>query len=261
MGSYSSIPVDKIDASGLISLHAGALPNWAGMIALFFGNAMALDFMERVFAAKSPQTARNGCYYAGVMTLIIGASATILGIASITSVPNAADPRMVLPTSGVSTLPYWMGMMVFIGVLGASMSTANGAMLVISVVSAGTFSSAIRKVEITDSKMLTLSRVFAIPTAAAAMVFAWVRPEPGILLVVAFRHRRLPGVWFLCLPASTGRRRTPGSHCLDRRRHRCAPHCALRDARRLVGSRHADSARLERHYILCSLPRPPAGAC
>jgi solute:Na+ symporter, SSS family len=182
----SSIPVDKIDASGLISLHAGALPNWAGMIALFFGNAMALDFMERVFAAKSPQTARNGCYYAGAVTLIIGVSATILGIASVTSVPNAADPRMVLPTLGVNTLPYWMGMMVFIGVLGASMSTANGAMLVISVVLARDVFQRYRKVEITDSKMLTLSRVFAIPTAAAAMIFAWVRPEPGILLVVAF---------------------------------------------------------------------------
>ena len=32
----------------------GALTNWAGMIALAFGNAMALDFMERVFAAKCP---------------------------------------------------------------------------------------------------------------------------------------------------------------------------------------------------------------
>jgi Na+/pantothenate symporter len=43
-----------------------------------------------------------------------------------------------------------------------------------------------RKIEITDSKMLMLSRVLGIPTAAAAMIFAWARPEPGILLVVAF---------------------------------------------------------------------------
>jgi len=182
----SSVPVDKVDASGLTSLAAGALPNWAGMIALFFGNAMALDFMERVFAAKSPDTARRGCYYAGTVTLLIGACATILGIASITSVPAAGDARMVLPMLGVNILPYWMGMMVFIGVLGASMSTANGAMLVISVVMARNIFQRYRKIEITDSKMLLLSRVFAIPTAAAAMIFAWVRPEPGILLVVAF---------------------------------------------------------------------------
>jgi SSS family solute:Na+ symporter len=182
----TSVSPDKIDATGLINFQAGALPNWAGMVALFFGNAMALDFMERVFAAKSPSTARRGCYYAGLVTLIIGACATVLGIASITSMPNAADPRMVLPQMGVNILPYWMGMLVFIGVLGASMSTANGAMLVIAVVLARNVVQRHRKLEITDSKMLMLSRAFAIPTAAAAMLFAWVRPEPGILLVVAF---------------------------------------------------------------------------
>ena len=104
------------------------------MIALAFGNAMALDFMERVFAAKSPDTARRACYYAGALTLVIGFSATLLGVAAISSVQNANDPRMVLPILGVTVLPYWMGVFVFIGVLGASMSTANGAMLVISVV-------------------------------------------------------------------------------------------------------------------------------
>jgi Na+/proline symporter len=182
----TSVPVERIDASGLIRLDAGALANWAGLIALFFGNAMALDFMERVFAAKSPETARRGCYYAGVVTLLIGACATVLGVASIASVADASDPRMVLPTLGVSFLPYWMGMMVFIGVLGASMSTANGGMLVISVVLARNVFQRYQRMEITDSRMLMLSRAFAIPTALAAMIFAWVRPEPGILLIVAF---------------------------------------------------------------------------
>lgn len=185
-GLVTSIPADKIDLSGLVSLKAGALPNWAGMIALFLGNAMALDFMERVFAAKNPETARNGCYYAGAITLLIGACATVLGVASISAVPAVSDSRMVLPALGVGVLPYWMGMMVFIGVLGASMSTANGAMLVISVVMARNIFQRYQKVEITDSRMLSLSRVFAIPTAAAAAAFAWWRPEPGILLVVAF---------------------------------------------------------------------------
>ena len=35
---FTTIPADKINASGLISLQAGALTNWAGMIALFLGN-------------------------------------------------------------------------------------------------------------------------------------------------------------------------------------------------------------------------------
>jgi solute:Na+ symporter, SSS family len=182
----SAVPAEKIDFSGLISLQAGALPNWAGMIALAVGNAMALDFMERVFAAKSPSTARNGCYYAGALTLVIGACATIMGLASISAVPAASDPRMVLPTLGLTQLPYWLGVMVFIGVLGASMSTANGAMLVISVVLARNIFQRYNSTEVSDSKMLFLSRALALPTAAAAAIFAWIRPEPGILLILAF---------------------------------------------------------------------------
>jgi solute:Na+ symporter, SSS family len=182
----AAIPADKLDFSGIANLHNGALTNWAGMIALAFGNAMALDFMERVFAAKSPETARRACYYAGGLTLVIGACATLLGLAAISTVQNVTDPRMVLPTFGVNHLPYWMGVMIFIGVLGASMSTANGAMLVISVVLARNVFERWSRQTHEDSFMLTLSRVMALPTAAAAALVAWIRPEPGILLVVAF---------------------------------------------------------------------------
>jgi SSS family solute:Na+ symporter len=182
----ASVPVDRIDMSGLINPQAGALVNWSGMIALAFGNAMALDFMERVFAAKSPEVARNGCYYASVLCLVIGASATLLGLSGILTVHNVGDSRMVLPTLASTQLPFWLGVMVFIGVLGASMSTANGAMLVISVVLARSVFQRWSKREHEDSFMLLLSRVMAIPTAAAGAIIAYIRPEPGILLVIAF---------------------------------------------------------------------------
>jgi len=182
----SAVPVEKLDMTAITQLNAGALPNWAAMISLALGNAMALDFMERVFAAKSPETARNGCYYAGALTIVIGSCASILGLAGISLVPTIADPRMVLPTMGVTVLPYWMGMMVFIGVLGASMSTANGAMLVISVVLARNLIQRWLKPNFDDSGMLSLSRYMAIPTAIAAGFAAYIWPEPGILLVVAF---------------------------------------------------------------------------
>ena len=182
----AGVPAAKLDLSGILSTKAGALPNWAGMISLAFGNAMALDFMERVFAAKSPETARRACYYAGTLTLVIGGCATIIGLASISGLQTIADPRMVLPAFGIAHLPYWMAVMVFIGVLGASMSTANGAMLVISVVLSRNVFQRWRDREMSDSHMLALSRWMAIPTAAAGALVAWLRPEPGILLVIAF---------------------------------------------------------------------------
>jgi len=182
----SAIPKARVDFSALTSLPAGALPNWANLISLSIGNCMALDFMERVFAAKSPKVAKMACYYAAGVSLLIGLCASIFGLASYTLVKEIADPRMVLPQIAAETLPYWLGVLVFVGVLGASMSTANGAMLVMSVVLARNVIQRWRKDEINDSTMLLLSRVLAIPTAIAAGTLAILRPEPGILLVVAF---------------------------------------------------------------------------
>jgi Na+/proline symporter len=185
-GMVAAVPAATVDMSSLASLQSGALVNWAGMLALAFGNCMALDFMERVFAARDGRTARRGCYYSATMTLVIGSCAAIIALAGVASVQGAADPRMVLPTMASQVLPYWMGVMVVIGVLGASMSTANGAILVISVVLARNVIDRWRQGGLDDSKMLSLSRWMAIPAATAAGILAYVRPEPGILLIVAF---------------------------------------------------------------------------
>jgi Na+/proline symporter len=117
--------------------------------------------------------------------MVIGCSVALLGLAGIASV-TTSDPRMVLPTLSIEVLPYWIGVMVFVGVLGASMSTANGAVLVISVVLARNVIQRWRPTIVEDSKMLRLSRLMALPTAAAAGLVAYLRPEPGILLIVAF---------------------------------------------------------------------------
>ena len=182
----TAVPAERLSLDGLASLQGGALVNWAGMISLALGNAMALDFMERVFAAKSPETARRSCYYASAMTLVIGGCATLLGLAAISSIGKVDDPRMVLPLFAASHVPYWMGAMVFVGVLGASMSTANGAILVISIVLARNVFHRSAASEAVDSRLLLMSRIMAIPTAAAGALVAWRWPEPGILLVVAF---------------------------------------------------------------------------
>ena len=174
------------NVAGLTEIKSGALSNWASIISLGFGNAMALDFMERVFSARTPETARRACYYAGGWTIVTGFCATVLGLAALQLIPKVEDPRMVLPMFATGQLPYVIGVMVFVGVVGASMSTANGAMLVIAVVMARNLWQRWQGDRVTDGTMLFLSRALAAPTAAAAAWIAYLRPEPGMLLVVAF---------------------------------------------------------------------------
>jgi SSS family solute:Na+ symporter len=182
----NALPPQTLNWSQMSSLAGGGLANWANLISLAFGNAMALDFMERVFSSKSPETARRACYYAGAWTLVIGLCCSLLGLAALSAVGKIDDPRMVLPTFALQHLPFLIGVLVFVGVLGASMSTANGAMLVIAVVMARNVWQRWSARSVSDARMLFLSRALALPTAVAGGLLAYFRPDPGILLVVAF---------------------------------------------------------------------------
>jgi solute:Na+ symporter, SSS family len=184
---YHPVPLERFtDFSGLTNASQGALVNWASIISLGIGNAMALDFMERVFSAKSPETASRACYYAAGWTLVTGFAAALLGLAALQLLPAGSEARMVLPTLATNHLPYAVGVMVFVGVLGASMSTANGGMLVIAVVLARNIWQRWQKGAVPDSQMLFLSRALAVPASIVAALIAYWRPDPGVLLVVAF---------------------------------------------------------------------------
>lgn len=53
--------------------------NWATIIILGVGNLGALDFQARCIAAKSPSTARTGCFLAGAFSIFIGIPFSYLG--------------------------------------------------------------------------------------------------------------------------------------------------------------------------------------
>jgi len=182
----AAVPPATVDFSSLVNRENGALANWAGLMALTFGNAMALDFMERVLAAKDGRTARRGCYYSAALTVLIGVCVAVIGLGAVASVQGVADPRMVLPAMATGVLPYWIGVLVLIGVIGASMSTANGAILVISVVWAQNVAQRWRATQMDDAGLLRFARLMAVPTAVAGALLAYIRPEPGLLLIIAF---------------------------------------------------------------------------
>ncbi len=203
----AAIPPEFLDLSGLTSIENGALLNWAGILALGIGDVVALDFMERVFAAKNPETARRGCFYGAGFTLVAGLGASILGLMAIKLFPNVADPRSVLPMMATITLPFILGLFVMAGVIGAGMSTANGGALGVSAVFGRNILQRnillplhrrkARKLKLPveeltldwhamDRKLLWYARFMLIPVMGAAVYLAYVKPEPGMMLVLAF---------------------------------------------------------------------------
>lgn len=192
-----AIPSGFTDLSGLTSVANGALINWAAILALGIGDVVALDFMERVFAAKSPEVARKSCYYGAFFTLLIGVSASVMGLMAIKLLPDLADPRLALVTLATDVMPYAAGLFILVGIIAAGLSTADGGMLGVSAVfSRNVLQRNILKVwkkqhtpeerESLDQKLLWFTRLMGIPVMAAAVAVAIWKPEPGMMLILAF---------------------------------------------------------------------------
>lgn len=200
-------PENYYNLTGLTRIDNGAMLNYAGIMALAIGDLIALDFMERIFSAKSGKIAQQGCLFGFGVTILVGISSCLIGLAAFALMPEAAgaDSRMIMPVMAVQIMPFGIGLLVISGIIGAGASTASGGLLGVSTVFGRNIfqKNLYRKYVVSkgltpiherseaerakfDATLLTISRVAAVPVVCAAIWLAHVKPEPGILLVMAF---------------------------------------------------------------------------
>ena len=185
-------PPSYLDLSGLTDMGNGALVNWAGILALGLGDIVALDFMERVFAAKDGKTAQRGAFMGGGLTALTIIPTSMMGIVALYFLPNLADPFTAYPDLAINHVPFAIGIALLMGVLGASMSTANGGLLAISsvmsrnIIQRDILRKWFKKPGMDDRKLLRTTRIFTIPMMAAAFTLGYLLPQPGVYLILAF---------------------------------------------------------------------------
>uniref|UniRef100_A0A7S3KY33 Uncharacterized protein n=1 Tax=Amphora coffeiformis TaxID=265554 RepID=A0A7S3KY33_9STRA len=190
--------------------------NWATIFILGFGNLAALDFQSRCMAAKSAKVARWGCFIGSLVTVFVGVPFAYLG--SITRVHYGPDSihgefeadscalQLGLPTCALwlpdsyaflklltHEAPGFLGAWCLVGIVAASMSTADGAILAMGTVFShnivrqlGVF---IPGGEINDDTLLHMARVATLPFALMSGFIAAFYKGPGgtgYLLIVAF---------------------------------------------------------------------------
>jgi Na+/proline symporter len=178
------VPDSATALSGLLSREEGALAVWASLVSLALGDVVAIDFIQRVISADSARTARRGCYIAGVLTLGVGLMVSFMGLAA--HYFELEQSRFVLVDLALNQMPTLIGGMILLGVIAASMSTAAGVVLDLANVLTRNVVQSHSARDWDDAHLLRLSRWIALPTMAAAVAFAYVRPDPGVLLILAF---------------------------------------------------------------------------
>jgi SSS family solute:Na+ symporter len=187
-----SAPPGYLDLSGLTDMGNGALINWAGIMALALGDIVALDFMERVFSARDGKTARRGAFMGAGLTILTIVPTSMMGIVALYFLPDLVDPYTAYPDLAINHVPFVIGLALLMGVLGASMSTANGGLLAISsvmsrnIVQRNILKRILKRPGMGDRKLLMVTRIFTIPMMLAAFVLAYMIPQPGVYLILAF---------------------------------------------------------------------------
>lgn len=162
----------------------GATINWATLIALGIGDIVAIDFMQRVFSAKSPETARRSCFAAAGGTALIGIPFALVALAASGFLGDGDDPVLLRLLDQV---PLAITIVVLCGLVGASMSTANGAILAISNVAVRNVGG-VRRVHVSGQRdpLLWATRTAMVPVTVLAILVAVYVKQTGILLTLAF---------------------------------------------------------------------------
>jgi Na+/proline symporter len=188
----SAVPDGYLDFSGLTDKDNGALIAWSTIIALGIGDLVALDFMERVFAAKSGRTASRGAFWGAGLTFFTVIPTAFVGIFAFTLVPKIDNTFLVYPTMAIEHVPTWIGVLMLAGVLGAAFSTANGGILAISsvisrnLIQRDIMGEILHKPHMGNQKLLRTTRLFLVPVVGVALYVAWRSPQPGKYLALAF---------------------------------------------------------------------------
>ena len=174
----------------LTSVGAGAAINWASLLALGFGNMVAIDFMARIFAAESPETAQKACYIAAGGTLIVGIPFSIIALSAngILEQVGATANGPVLFALLQNVVPPVLGLLVLAAILSASLSTADGAILgTSSVLAHNVFG--IRHgagAHGGGDRLLLVTRVLSIVITLLGVFLGLRVPQTGVLLLLGF---------------------------------------------------------------------------
>ncbi len=186
--------VGPFDFEQLTAPESGAVVNWATILALGLGDIVAIDFMARIFAADSPETARRACFIGCAGTLIIGIPFSIIALSANRILEQAGitpDGPVLFALLG-SVIPPFIGLLVIMAIMSASLSTADGAILGTSSVIAHNVIGIRHGHDEPNAhasggdQLLKITRLMAVVITIIGVFFAIRIPQTGVLLLLAF---------------------------------------------------------------------------
>lgn len=164
----------------------GAPINWATLVSLAIGDIVAIDFMQRVFGARSPRVAQRACFWAAGLTAGIGSVFAIVALSASAALGLSVDDGPILYTLLGDYAPPIIAILVLSGIVAASFSTASGAMLATSAIAVRNVFRVRRHSGSGPDPLLRWTRIAMVPFVIAGAFLAIRVSQTGILLTLAF---------------------------------------------------------------------------
>jgi SSS family solute:Na+ symporter len=175
------------DLGQLTDSAQGAPLNWATLFALGVGDIVAIDFVQRILSARSPRTAQRACYVGALGTLVVGVPFALIALSSKAILGPGPVDGPVLFAILERAAPTGLTILVLSGIVAASCSTANGAILGTSAVLMRNVCGVPLEEDARGrDRLLRATRFALVPVVGIAVLFALRLPETGILLTLAF---------------------------------------------------------------------------
>jgi solute:Na+ symporter, SSS family len=189
-GEYGiSIPegMGPFDLGQLTDTDQGAAINWATLVSLGIGDLVAIDFMQRIFAARSPAAAQKACFIGAGATAVVGTLWSLIALTSVAEIGLSADSAPIIYQLLDDHAPVLMAILVLSGIVAASFSTASGAILATAAVAVRNIGGVRREVEPGHhDPLLRWTRIAMLPVVAVGIFLAIRVSQTGILLTLAF---------------------------------------------------------------------------
>ncbi|MGB6181810.1 MAG: sodium:solute symporter family protein [Rhodococcus sp. (in: high G+C Gram-positive bacteria)] len=183
-----SVPdgMGPFDLEQLTSADAGATINWATLIALGVGDLVAIDFMQRIFSARTPEIAQKSCFIGAGFTFGIGVLWSLIALTATDVLGLTADVAPVMFQLLDGPAPVLLAMLALSGIVAASFSTASGAILATSAIAVRNILGIRKDPETSGDPLLRSTRRAMIPVVVIGIFLAIRVSQTGIMLALAF---------------------------------------------------------------------------
>ncbi|ANC31892.1 sodium:solute symporter family protein [Isoptericola dokdonensis] len=165
----------------------GAAINWATLVSLGIGDLVAIDFMQRIFGAKTPEGAQKACFIGAGATAVVGVLWSLIALTTVAELGLSAADAPIIYQLLDDFAPALLAILVLSGIVAASFSTASGAILATSAVAVRNIAGVRREVAPGHhDPLLRWTRIAMLPVVLVGIFLAVRVSQTGILLTLAF---------------------------------------------------------------------------